>query len=141
MKRSILVAVLAGVLGLLAAGCSSSGGLVLGPPMMTGRVEAVAGKALPSAAVLTVRLLDVTRVNEPAIVLVERSISSPGAFPIHFELPYPAGGVTPGRHFVIQARIEVSGQLRYYSKQPGDVTPQNAAQPHVVRMEPVRDDG
>ncbi|MFI5356261.1 MAG: YbaY family lipoprotein [Opitutales bacterium] len=119
------------------AGCTTE----LGPigdqqPTMTGSVVCKGKVTLPPTAVLTVRLLEVTRADAPAVVLADRSYSSPGDPPIAFALPYPVGGIDPARSYRIEARIEVTGRLRYYSMQPHVVTSQNAAQPHEVWVEP-----
>jgi putative lipoprotein len=124
------------VLGLGVAGCASDAGLAGDlRPTMSGTVVYQAQTALPSSAVLTLRLLDVTRADAPAVVLAERSISNPGNPPIPFRLSYPIGGIQPGRRYEIEARIEVAGRLTFYSIEKHEVTPQNAAQPHEVRVE------
>lgn len=114
------------------AGCSSG---VIAPasrPMMTGTVAYRERIALPSSAVLTVRLLDITKADGSEVVLAERSISNPGNPPMEFSLPYPFGGIVPGRKYVIEARIEVEGRLRFFSAEPHVVTPTNAAHPHEI---------
>ena len=131
------LSLLLAVFGLWTAGCSSDMGLMGDTqPTMSGTVVYHAREALPSAAVLTLRLLDVSRADAPAVVLAERSISNPGNSPIPFRLSYPIGGIQPGRRYVIEARIEVTGRLWFYSTEQHVVTPQNAAQPHEVRVDP-----
>lgn len=132
---------LAVAVGLFLAGCATdptAGGMIR--PTMSGTVTYRARMALPPSAVLTVRLLDITRPDAPAVVLSERSISNPGNPPIPFELSYPFGGIVAGRHYVIEARIEIAGRLKFYSSEPHDVTPQNAAQPHDVVVELAKDE-
>ncbi|MCB1103471.1 MAG: YbaY family lipoprotein [Opitutaceae bacterium] len=121
------------------AGCSSG---VIAPasrPMMTGTVSYRERIALPASAVLTVRLLDITKPDAPEMVLAERSISNPGNPPMAFSLPYPFGGIVAGRKYVIEARIEVEGRLRFFSVEPHVVTPANAAQPHAILVAMTRD--
>jgi putative lipoprotein len=125
-----------GVLILSLAGCSSDGGLIRPDrPVMTGTVMYRERIALPPTAVLTIRLLDITRTDAPAAVLAERSISNPGNPPMKFELAYPYGGITAKRHYVIEARIEVEGRMRFLSNETHEVTPQNASQPHEIWVE------
>ena len=129
-----------GVLALSLAGCSSDGGLVRPDrPVMTGTVSYRARIALPSTAVLTIRLLDITRTDAPAVIMAERSISNPGNPPMKFELPYPYGGITAKRRYVIEARIEVEGRMRFFSMDAHIVTPENASQPHEVWVEQTKE--
>ena len=122
--------------GLMFAGCASEhGGAEVIRPMLTGTVNYRVRIALSSSAVMTVRLLDVTQKEAPAIVLGEKSISNPGNSPIAFSLAYPFGGISPNRSYVIDARIEVEGRLRFYTMEQHVVTPQNAADPHEVWLQ------
>lgn len=103
--------------------------------MVSGTINYRARIALSPTAVLTVRLLDITRKDIPAIVLAEKSISNPGNPPIAFALAYPFGGLAPNRNYVIDARIEVDGRLRFYSMEQYAVTAQNATESHEVWLE------
>jgi len=122
--------------GLMLAGCASDrGGVGDTKPMLTGTVNYRARIALSPSAVMTVRLLDVTQKEAPALVLGEKSISNPGNSPIAFSLTYPFGGISPTRKYVMEARIEVAGRLRFYTMEQHVVTPQNAANPHELWLE------
>ena len=121
---------------LLIGGCASDSGVVVDTrPMIDGTANYRARIALPPTAVLTVRLLDVSDKESPAIVLAERSYSNPGNPPMSFELPYPFGGINARRSYVIEARVEVNGRLMFYSMKAHIVTPQNASQSHEVWLE------
>ncbi|MBE35011.1 MAG: lipo-like protein [Opitutaceae bacterium] len=121
---------------LMLAGCASDrSGVSDTRPMLTGTVNYRVRIALSPSAVMTVRLLDVTQKEAPAIVLGEKSISNPGNSPISFSLAYPFGGISPSRNYVIDARIELEGRLRFYAMEPYVVTPQNAADPHAVWLQ------
>ncbi|MFZ9681876.1 MAG: YbaY family lipoprotein [Cephaloticoccus sp.] len=122
------------------AGCAGVGALTETRPAMTGTVAFRERLALPAAAVLTVRLLDLTKPDGPAVVLAERSISNPGQSPLPFTVPYPFGGIVADRRYVIEARIEVAGRLRFFSAEPHAVTPANAAQPHDILVVMTRGD-
>ncbi|MCF7733054.1 MAG: YbaY family lipoprotein [Cephaloticoccus sp.] len=127
-------------MSLFVAGCSHDGGPAHAlRPTMTGTVNFKARLTLPPTAALTVRLLDKTKADAPAVVLAERSISNPGNPPIAFALPYPFGGITATRRYVIDARIEVEGRLQFYSMETHEVTPQNAALPHEVWVDLTKD--
>lgn len=121
------------------AGCSNGMIAPAGRPMMTGTVSYRERIALPPSAVLTLRLLDITKAEGPEVVLAERSISNPGNPPMAFSLPYPYGGIVAGRKYVIEARIDVEGRLKFFSAEPHVVTPENAAQPHEILVNQTRD--
>jgi putative lipoprotein len=124
------------LIAVLIAGCASDGGGVGDTrPMLTGTVNYRVRIALSPSAVMTLRMLDVTQKDTPAIVLAEKSISNPGNSPIDFSLAYPFGGISPTRNYVIDARIEVEGRLRFYTMEPYVVTPQNAADSHEVWLQ------
>ncbi|MCC6415034.1 MAG: YbaY family lipoprotein [Opitutaceae bacterium] len=122
------------------AGCASG---IIAPaerPMLNGTVWYRERIALPTTAVLTVRLLDLTKAdNGSEVVLAERSISNPGNPPMAFSLPYPFGGIVANRRYVIEARVEVEGRLRFFSAEPHGVTPQNAAQAHDILVTMTRE--
>ena len=124
------------LIAVLIAGCASDrSGLGDTRPMLTGTVNYRARIALPPSAVMTVRFLDITQKEAPAIVLGEKSVSNPGNSPIAFSLAYPFGGISPNRNYVIDARIEVDGRLRFYTMEQHVVTPQNAAESHELWLE------
>lgn len=107
----------------LVAGCVSSKKTEPAPERLTltGQVSTTEPVKLPTDAVLTVRLLDVSAPDEPSIVLAEQSITSPGEPPIAFALRYRPAEAEQGHRFVLDARIEVGGKLRYYSTEPQSV--------------------
>lgn len=105
-------------------------------PVIFGSVMYRARVALPPDAVLTLRLLDVTQRDAPAIVLAEKSFSGPGQPPLAFELPYPQEAVRHDRRTVVEARIEVAGRARFYSVTAHPVTPDSVMQPQEIWVEP-----
>ncbi len=124
------------LIAVLIAGCASDrSGDTDTRPMLTGTINYRARIALSPSAVMTVRLLDITRKDVPAIVLGEKSVSNPGNPPMAFSLSYPFGGLSANRSYVIDARIEVDGRLRFYSMKQHAVTPQNAAEVHELWLE------
>jgi putative lipoprotein len=110
-------------LGLLLAlsGCSPSnvvpetpGGGAL--PQVTGTVAYRERIALPPTAVVTVRLVDVSRADAPSPVLAEQTIPTAGRqVPLSFALGYNPAAIVPAHTYAIQVRIENAGQLLFIS--------------------------
>lgn len=130
---------LTGLALLGAAGCASQDGITRPlRPMISGTVMYRERMALPPDAVLTVRLLDISRPDLPPLVLADKSIFGPGNPPIAFEIPYTAGAIREGLRFTLEARIEVAGKLTFYSMAAHPVTLENVTQPHEVWVERVK---
>ena len=70
------------------------------------------GTTIPSGAVATIRLLDVSDPNSPASV-TETVVEDPTEFPIEFELPH--GGVSVDRHhrYELEATITLDGRVLF----------------------------
>lgn len=99
---------------------------------LTGTINFRERIALPYDAVLTVRLLDVSRTDAPAIVLAERSVAQPGNPPLPFELRYRPAEAARGHRFVVEARIEVGGRLRFSTVEPHPVKLDGTDGPQTV---------
>ncbi len=105
-------------LALLVAGCKS--GTPPAPPAppasataaLTGTVTYRERIMLPAAAVLTVRLSDVSRADAAAMVLTEQQIS-PVRVPAAFSLAYDPAALDERHTYVVQARIEEGGKLLF----------------------------
>lgn len=137
--KTFALLMLAGLALAGTAGCASKKTPAGGTgPVIFGTVNYRARVALPPDAVLTVRLLDVSRADAPAIVLADKSMSSPGNPPIAFELPYPVRSVQEGRRITLEARIEVAGKLRFFSTTMNPVTPDTVTVPHEIWVELVK---
>ncbi len=136
--KPIALLLLAGLALIGAAGCASKTPVTGSGPVIFGTVNYRERIALDSDAVLTVRLLDVTSADAPAVVLADKSMSSPGNPPIAFELPYPVRSVQEGRKITLEARIEVAGKLRFYSMTTHPVTPASVEVAHEVWLELVK---
>ena len=67
---------------------------------------------LPPSAMLTVRLTDVSKQDVAGMVVAEQVIS-PVVVPAGFSLGYDPGTIDSAHTYVIQARIEDQGQLRF----------------------------
>jgi putative lipoprotein len=128
-----------GLLGLVLAlaGCApatvvpgSGGGTV--PAQVTGSVAYRERIALPPTAVVTVRLVDVSRADAAAELLAEQVIPTGGRHvPFEFALAYDASRIQPGHTYAVQARIEADGKLLFIS---------DTMHPVITRGAPVRVD-
>jgi putative lipoprotein len=119
----------AGGLALLAAGCGGerlSADRAAAPPVgasaaaaagsasatITGTVLHRERVALPPSATLTVRLTDVSKQDMAGMVLAEQVVS-PVMVPVPFSLTYDPGQIDSTHTYVMQARIEDDGRLRF----------------------------
>ncbi|MDP2227820.1 MAG: YbaY family lipoprotein [Moraxellaceae bacterium] len=69
--------------------------------------------ALSPEAVITLRLVDVSKADAPAVVIAEQVLKSPGQVPIPFALPYDERRIDAARRYAVQVRIEEAGELRF----------------------------
>ncbi len=112
---------------LLLAGCShaqvapGSGG---GPTshvnpatsQVTGSVTYRERIALPPTAVITVRLVDVSRADAPSVLISEQVIRTEGRqVPFEFALAYDTSRILTSHTYAVQARIEDGGKLLFIS--------------------------
>ncbi|QYM79203.1 YbaY family lipoprotein [Horticoccus luteus] len=105
---------------------------------LAGHVLTTDNSALPDDAVLTVRLLDVSSPDDPAGVVAEQSTSASGRPPIGFMLRYRPAEAERGHRFVLDARIESMGKLRYYSLKPQPVKLDGTEGPHELLVAPAK---
>jgi putative lipoprotein len=105
-----------------------------GPVSVRGTVNYRQRVALPPTAVVRVEMVDVAR----AQVLAAQVIAAKGEqAPFAFALEAPADAVTPGSRLALQARIEVDGQLRFINRPAYPLSPQSAARPIEIVVQPV----
>lgn len=71
--------------------------------------------AIPSGATVTVRLLDVSRMDVAAEVLGETTIPDPPNVPVPFSIPYNPGDIVDTDTHAVVARIHVDGELWWTS--------------------------
>ena len=105
----------------LASGCAAdqvmpeSGG-ARSMAQVTGTVTYRERIALPPTAVVTVKLVDVSRADAPAIVIGEQVIHPAGRqVPFEFSIPYDPSQIQPQYTYAVQARIEDGGRLLFIS--------------------------
>jgi putative lipoprotein len=129
-----------GLLGLvvLASGCvankvvpENGGGRSMA--QVTGTVTYRERIALPPTALVTVRLVDVSRADAPSIVMGEQVIRPAGRqVPFEFSIPYDPSQIQPQYTYAVQARIEDGGRLLFISDQMYPVLTRDA--PNRVDM-------
>ena len=66
--------------------------------------------ALPTDAVFDATLEEVSRDDEPSVVLGRARVRRPRTSPIRFEIPFDADRIEPGRRYVVRARILADGR-------------------------------
>jgi uncharacterized lipoprotein YbaY len=133
------IGLLAAAAALALAGC---GHLELSPEgdplrVVTGQVELGASEALPTDAVITVRVVDASNPGMPPEVLGSQTIKNPGAAPIGFRVEYRAEDEVLRRGLNIEARVSIGGRVRYYNLSRYAVTLGNASDPHRIYVNPV----
>jgi len=85
---------------------------------VTGTVTYRERIALPPDATITVRLVDVSRADAPAVMLGEQVFQAQGRQPpFSFSIPYDPAGIDPRMTYAVQARIEIGGALRFINDQ------------------------
>jgi uncharacterized lipoprotein YbaY len=86
------------------------------PGTVSGTVSYMARMALPPAAIIEVKLLDVSRADAPATVIAEERITlGERQVPVPFELKFDPVQIDPQHAYSVSARILVDGQLRFIS--------------------------
>lgn len=100
-------------------------------PVVTGTVLADAPRALSPNATLTVKLLDVTRVDGEPIPVAEQTFSIT-AVPAEFSLTYDTAAVNSIRSYAVEATVMDGGQVAYVT--PGRVGVLTQGKPSRVNV-------
>ena len=83
---------------------------------VTGSITYRERMALPPAAVVTVKLVDVSRADAPAVLIAEHVITTAGRqVPFEFALAYDASRIQSSHTYAVQVRIEDGGKLLFIS--------------------------
>ncbi len=81
---------------------------------ITGTINLRQRSTLPSNAVVTIQLADVSRAGAPATVIAQQQFTTNGAqAPFSFTLPYNLSQIAQNGVYSVQGNIKVNGQLRY----------------------------
>ena len=115
-KHGLAVALLALAGAVAAAPGSAVAADTAASGKVTGFVSYEASDELPPTAVLTVKLVDVSRADAPADVVAQQVIQTSGLqVPIAYEVDYDPARIDPGHRYAIRARIDDQGSLLYTS--------------------------
>ncbi|HSP98091.1 MAG TPA: YbaY family lipoprotein [Candidatus Dormibacteraeota bacterium] len=130
-----LVLTAAGCMPRTAAPAAAPAPAIAGPLVVQGTVNYRQRVALPPNAVVRVQLVDAARADTPATVLAEQVIATKGGqVPFAFTLRPPV--VAPSARLLLQARIEVDGELRFVSTPAHPVTAQSLGRPIELVVQP-----
>jgi putative lipoprotein len=131
---TLLAAVL--MTGCAAASVAPAGGGATA--RVTGTISYRERIALPPDAVITVRLVDVSRADAPASLLGEQVIEAGGRqVPFRFEIPYDPASIDERMSYAVQARIEAGGRLIFISDQHHPVITRGAPTTVDLLLRPV----
>ncbi len=123
-----------GLLSLLLflAGCTSTPvvpatGTGASTSKVTGSITYRERIALPPSAVVTVKLVDVSLADAPAVLIAEQVIPTAGRqVPFEFALAYGASRIQPSHTYAVQVRIEDGGKLLFISDTVNQVITRDA---------------
>jgi putative lipoprotein len=83
---------------------------------VTGTVTYLQRSALPPDAVVTVKLVDISKADAPAEVISEQTITAEGKqAPFPYSLPYDPAKIVESNSYAVQGRIESGGVLLFIS--------------------------
>jgi putative lipoprotein len=106
---------------------------------VTGTVSYRQRIALPARAIVTVRLLDVSRADAPSVTIVEQVIHPDGGqAPFAFDLIYDPGAINQRGRYAVQARIENRGRLLFINSRAYPVITNSHPNTVNVIVQPVR---
>lgn len=84
------------------------------PGTLTGTVSYRERIALPPDSAITVRLLDVSRLDAPAVIVAEQVIKAARGVPAPFELKYEPKRIDPKNTYIVSATIaDAAGRIQW----------------------------
>lgn len=105
------------VLGLALVGCSS-----VKEPTVTGSITYLDRMALPEKAVVTVTLGDVAKQDVSLTAIAHTQFKAAGKqVPFTYVLPYDANDIGPASRIIVNARVELDGNLIYVTDEVHEV--------------------
>ena len=106
---------------------------------LEGEVFYLQRMALPSSAILSVSLQDVSLADAPAVELARQQGPIAGQGLLAFRLDYAAAKVLPNHRYAVSARIELDGKLMFISTEQHSVKLDGSdPQPLRIKVDPVR---
>ena len=91
------------------------------PETLTGAITYDGDPAIPSGAVLTVELIDVSLVDAPSVLIAARTVENPGPFPIEFSVPYHPDDIDARSRYGLHISISLNDRLIYVNDTAFDV--------------------
>lgn len=96
------------------ANCDTGGPIETQDNVVSGTVTYRQRAALPNSAVLTVRLVDISRQDISSVAIAEQRIDLNGKqVPISFDLAYPPKSIEDRNTYAVRAEISNNGRLLY----------------------------
>ncbi len=120
------------------ATCQSGGPIETTDNVVSGTVTYRQRSALPPTAVLVVKIVDVTRQDASAPVVVEKRIETTGKqVPFQFDLTYDRSKIQDPNRYAVQAEIRDGGRLLFITDTSYPVITQGAPRSVEVTLVPV----
>jgi putative lipoprotein len=140
-KRVLPVALLAVAGAFAVVPATAVAGDAAAAGKVTGFVSYENNDDLSPTAVLTVKLVDISRADAPADVVAQQVIQTSGLqVPIAYEVDYDPAKIDPSHRYAIQARIDDQGSLQYTSDRVYPVLTQGAKDTVSIELTQVPQD-
>lgn len=108
---------------------------------VTGFVSYENNDDLSPTAVLTVKLVDISRADAAAEVVAQQVIQTDGVqVPIAYQVDYDPAKIDPSHRYAIQARIDDQGSLQYISDRVYPVLTQGGKSTVSIELKQVAQD-
>ena len=122
--------------------CQNQGGDEVDENVVTGTVTYRQRIALPASAVITVKLVDVSRADASSTLIAEQRIDTAGRqVPFTFSLPYKPTAIQERNRYAVQAQITDNDRLIYISDVSYPVITQGNLKTAEIVVVPVRGGG
>jgi len=122
--------------------CAGSGGEPEAENVVSGTVTYRQRSALPSTAVVTVKLVDVSRADMSAVTIAETRIQTQGKqVPFNFTLPFDPKDIKDRNRYAVQAQIQDNERLLFISDVSYPVITQGNPKTADIVVVPVRGQG
>ena len=91
------------------------------PETLTGAITFDGDPAIPSGAVLTVELIDVSLIDAPSVLIAAQTVENPGRFPLEFSVPYHPDDIDSRSRYGLHISISLNDRLIYVNDTAFDV--------------------
>ena len=118
--------------------CPTDGGVTTQDNVVSGTVTYRQRIALPATAVLTVRLVDVSRADAPSTTIAEQRIETAGKqVPFSFDMAYDRTKIEERNRYAVQAEIRDNGRLTFITDTSYPVITQGSPKTVEITLVPV----